>query len=87
VEIGSLFQVVMVLVVFACTGLQFFFNQNPHLDFSVWKKGVFCNTLCTYLLYFRFIKFLLIYGFIFGSFNFSGNRKADFFRRIAQVFK
>jgi hypothetical protein len=44
-KLESLFQVVMVLAVFACTGFTILFIKNPVLDFFGVQKGGFLNTL------------------------------------------
>ena len=70
-KLDSLFQVVLVLVVFACTGFTILFIKNPILDFFGVEKGGFVNTLLYLLLVLPLYQiFLLIYGFIFGQFMF-----------------
>jgi hypothetical protein len=86
-KLESLFQVVMVLVVFACTGFTILFIKNPILDFFGVEKGGFVNTLLYLLLVLPLYQiFLLIYGFIFGQFQFFWEKEKQIFRRIAQVF-
>jgi hypothetical protein len=86
-KLESLYQVVMVLVVFACTGFTILFIKNPVLDFFGVEKGGFLNTLLYLLLVLPLYQiFLLIYGFIFGQFSFFWEKEKQIFRRIAQVF-
>jgi hypothetical protein len=86
-KLDSLFQVVMVLVVFACTGFTILFVKNPILDFFGVEKGGFLNTLLYLLLVLPLYQiFLLIYGFVFGQFRFFWEKEKQIFRRIAQVF-
>ncbi|MFT6893804.1 MAG: hypothetical protein ACJAWX_001411 [Algoriphagus sp.] len=86
-KLDSLFQVVMVLVVFACTGFTILFIKNPILDFFGVEKGGFLNTLLYLLLVLPLYQiFLLIYGFVFGQFRFFWEKEKQIFRRIAQVF-
>lgn len=87
-KLESLFQVVMVLVVFACTGFTILFIKNPILDFFGVEKGGFINTLLYLLLVLPLYQiFLLIYGFIFGQFRFFWEKEKQIFRRIAQIFR
>jgi hypothetical protein len=86
-KLESLFQVVMVLVVFACTGFTILFIKNPILDFFGVEKGGFLNTLFYLLLVLPLYQiFLLIYGFIFGQFRFFWEKEKQIFRRITQIF-
>lgn len=90
-KLESLFQVVMVLVVFACTGFTILFVKNPILDFFGVERGgerSFINTLLYLILVLPLYQiFLLIYGFIFGQFKFFWEKEKLIFRRIAGVFK
>jgi len=87
-KLDSLFQVVMVLVVFACTGFTILFIKNPILNFFGVEKGGFLNTFLYLLLVLPLYQiFLLIYGFIFGQFRFFWDKEKQIFRRIAQFFR
>jgi hypothetical protein len=85
-KLNSLFQVVMVLVVFACTGFTILFIKNPILNFFGIERGGgqgFVNTVLYLLLVLPLYQiFLLIYGFIFGQFNFFWEKEKQIFRRI-----
>ncbi len=86
-KLDSLFQVIMVLVVFACTGFTILFVKNPILDFFGVEKGGFVNTLLYLLLVLPLYQiFLLVYGFIFGQFNFFWEKEKQIFRRIGNLF-
>lgn len=90
-KLESLFQVVMVLVVFACTGFTILFIKNPVLDFFGVERGgdrSFINTVLYLILVLPLYQiFLLIYGFIFGQFKFFWEKEKLIFRRITGVFK
>ena len=71
-KLKSAFQVVVVLVVFACTGITVLFLKEPVISFLVGSEDQ--GTLFT-VLYYIFIFpiyniILLTYGFIFGQFAF-----------------
>jgi hypothetical protein len=86
-KLDSLLQVVLVLVVFACTGFTILFIKNPILDFFGVEKGGFLNTFLYLLLVLPLYQiFLLVYGFIFGQFNFFWEKEKQIFRRIAGMF-
>ncbi len=86
-KLESLFQVVMVLVVFAFTGFTILFIKNPVLDFFGVEKGGFLNTLLYLLLVLPLYQiFLLLYGFIFGQFHFFWEKEKQILRRIGALF-
>ena len=89
-KLESLFQVVMVLVVFACTGFTILFIKNPILDFFGIERGGgqgFLNTVLYLLLVLPLYQIiLLIYGAIFGQFSFFWEKEKQIFRRIGSLF-
>ncbi len=89
-KLESLLQVVLVLVVFACTGFTILFIKNPILDFFGVERGGgqgLLNTVLYLLLVLPLYQIiLLIYGFIFGQFSFFWEKEKQIFRRIAGVF-
>ncbi|WP_439488907.1 DUF6787 family protein [Algoriphagus sp.] len=86
-KLDSLLQVILVLVVFACTGFTILFIKNPVLDFFGVEKGGFINTFLYLLLVLPLYQiFLLIYGFIFGQFRFFWEKEKQIFRRIGGLF-
>jgi hypothetical protein len=86
-KLESLLQVILVLVVFACTGFTVLFIKNPILDFFGVDKNGFLNTFLYLLLVLPLYQiFLLIYGFIFGQFKFFWEKEKQIFRRIGELF-
>ncbi|MDF2156599.1 DUF6787 family protein [Algoriphagus sp. CAU 1675] len=90
-KLNSLFQVVMVLVVFACTGFTILFIKNPILDFFGVERGEesdMLNTVLYLLLVLPLYQiFLLIYGFIFGQFSFFWEKEKQIFHRMGRLFQ
>ncbi len=88
-KVGSAFQVVVILVVFACTGFTVLFIKRPL--FSYWfpdgniPGGV---SLAYWILIFPVYNlFLLFYGFVFGQFRFFWDFEKRFFSRIMSNFR
>jgi hypothetical protein len=83
-KLGSAFQVIMVLVVFACTGFTVLFIKKPVLHFLVGAQGD--STLASVLYYLLILPLynviLLGYGFLFGQFRFFWEFEKRFFYRI-----
>ncbi|NVJ86532.1 MAG: hypothetical protein HWE15_09530 [Algoriphagus sp.] len=87
-HLDSLFQVVIVLIVFACTGFTILFIKNPILDFFGVEKGGFINTVVYLLLVLPLYQiFLLIYGFLFGQFRFFWEKEKQFLQKLASLFR
>jgi hypothetical protein len=83
-KLGSITQVIIVLVVFACTGFTILFIKKPILAFLAGENG---NSTLATVLYYIFILplynvVLLIYGFLFGQFNFFWQFEKRFLGRI-----
>ena len=83
-KLGSAFQVVVVLIVFACTGFTVLFIKKPILHFLAGEEG---DTITASVIYYIFILplynlILLAYGFLFGQFNFFWEFEKRFFNRI-----
>jgi Na+-driven multidrug efflux pump len=83
-KLDSAWQVLVVLLVFACTGFTILFIKKPILNFLAGEQG---NTTLASILYYIFILplynvILLAYGFIFGQFRFFW----DFERRFVERF-
>jgi hypothetical protein len=83
-KLHSIWQVVIILVVFACTGFTVLFIKKPLLEFLAGKEG---DTLLASILYYVFILpvynvVLLGYGFIFGQFKFFWEFEKRFFNRL-----
>jgi hypothetical protein len=83
-NVGSIFQVVIILIVFACTGFTVMFIARPILNFlfapnpvPVWGKIIY------YILILPIYNIILLgYGFIFGQFRFFLEFEKRFFRRM-----
>ena len=83
-NLTNTFQVIIVLVVFACTGFTIFFIKKPLLEFLAGSKG---DTLIASILYYVLILplynlLLLAYGFLFGQFKFFWEFEKRFFNRV-----
>jgi hypothetical protein len=83
-KLGSTFQVIVVLVVFACTGFTVLFIKKPILRFLAGDQG---DTVTASVIYYVLILplynvILLAYGFLFGQFNFFWEFEKRFFNRI-----
>ncbi|MBL7859454.1 MAG: hypothetical protein JNM57_17305 [Cyclobacteriaceae bacterium] len=88
-KLDSLRQVLIVLLVFACTGFTVFFIKRPFLHFLVGAQG---DTLTASVLYYILILplynlLLLAYGFLFGQFDFFWNFEKRFFQRLLKFKK
>jgi hypothetical protein len=87
--LDSVWQVVVVLIVFACTGFTVLFIKEPLLD---WIRGDNEQQWWMSVLYFVLIlpvynALLLGFGFIFGQFNFFWKYEKKTLERMRKVFK
>jgi hypothetical protein len=87
--VTSIGQVILILIVFACTGFSVLFIKQPLYDLagitpqtSAWIKVPFY--LLTVLPAYQVL--LLAYGFIFGQFRFFWNFEKRMFGRIKGLF-
>ena len=83
-NLGSVGQVIVVLIVFACTGFTILFIKKPLLT---WLAGDQGNTTWASILYYIFILplyniVLLGYGFLFGQFRFFWEFEKRFMERF-----
>jgi hypothetical protein len=83
-KLQSIWQVILILIVFASTGFTVLFIKRPLLQFLAGKEG---DTALASILYYLFILpiynvLLLGYGFIFGQFNFFWEFEKRFFNRL-----
>lgn len=88
-KLESAWQVVVVLLVFACTGFTILFLKKPLLN---WLAGPQGDTTLASVLYYIFILplynlVLLGYGFIFGQFKFFLAFEKRFMERFFSWFK
>lgn len=89
-KLESLFQVAMVLLVFACTGTTILLIKGPVLDFfGIERDGdkIFLNTFLYLILILPLYQvFLLIYGFLFGQFRFFWEKEKQLGQKILKIF-
>ncbi|SHM61073.1 hypothetical protein SAMN04488057_102325 [Cyclobacterium lianum] len=88
-KLNSLWQVVLVLIVFACTGFTILFVKKPIFDLLGvdTRGGGFVQTVIYLLLVLPLYQiFLLVYGFIFGQFTFFWEKEKKFLQRIGRLF-
>ncbi|MBT1708126.1 hypothetical protein KK062_07825 [Fulvivirgaceae bacterium PWU5] len=89
-QLGSIFQVVIVLVVFACTGITIALIKRPLLLF-LFGESAAGSTLVTVLYYIFILPLynvvLLAYGFLFGQFDFFWKFEKRFLGRIFSGFR
>ena len=83
-KLKSAGQVVIVLIVFACTGFTILFLKKPILTLLAGEEG---NTTLASVLYYIFILplyniVLLAYGFLFGQFQFFWDFEKRFMERF-----
>lgn len=84
-KLKSIWQVILVLVVFACTGMTVLYMKSPIFDLLGidMRTGGFYKTLIYLLLVLPLYQlFLLFYGFIFGQFSFFWEKEKQFIKRI-----
>ncbi|MEX2592735.1 MAG: DUF6787 family protein [Anditalea sp.] len=88
-KLENIWQVVLVLVVFACTGMTVLYIKQPIFDLLgiSMEKGSFWKTVL-YLLFVLplYQGFLLVYGFIFGQFHFFWQKEKQFVQRMGKMF-
>jgi hypothetical protein len=82
-------QVILILIVFACTGFTVMFLKKPILTFLAGENG---NTTTGTVLYYIFILplyniILLAYGFVFGQFEFFWQFEKRFMERFFSLFR
>jgi len=82
-------QVVIILIVFACTGFTVLFIKRPLFEywFPDGDKPVWASTLYWVLIFPVYNMILLLYGFVFGQFYFFWEFEKRFFNRIISIFK
>lgn len=88
-KLKSAWQVVVILLVFACTGFTVLFLKRPLLGFLTGNQG---DTVLISVLYYLLILpvynvLLLAYGFLFGQFHFFWEFEKRFVNRIVSKFK
>lgn len=88
-QVRSVWQVILILIVFSCTGFTVLLIKKPILT---WLAGDAGNTTLASVLYYIFILpsynvILLIYGFIFGQFRFFYQFEKRMLERFFRWFK
>jgi hypothetical protein len=88
-KVKNAFQVVIILLVFACTGFSVLFLKRPLFAY-LFPDGIIPSgaTIVYYILILPVYNLILLfYGFIFGQFEFFWNFEKRFFDRIFSIFK
>ncbi len=87
-KVNSAFQVIIILVVFACTGFTVLFLKKPLFRYLF--DGGEVSTTASVIYYILILPiyniFLLFYGAIFGQFRFFLDFEKRFFTRIISTF-
>jgi len=83
------FQVVLILLVFACTGFTVLFIKRPLFAWWFPDGDIPTSMRIAYWIIILpvYNVFLLCYGFVFGQFDFFWNFEKRFFNRILAIFK
>lgn len=87
-KLGSAWQVVLVLLAFACTGTTVLFIKEPLLSFlGISEKGGWVRTVLYLLAVLPLYNILLLaYGAIFGQFRFFWEFEKRTLKRILRLF-
>jgi hypothetical protein len=85
-NVSSVFQVIIILVVFACTGLTVLFLKRPLFQFLFDDGNIpLWATLIYYILILPVYNvILLFYGFVFGQFRFFWNFETRLLSRLSR---
>lgn len=89
-NVKSAFQVVVILIVFSCTGFSVLYVEDQFYkllditgDYGFWMRALLFIVITLPI----YNVLLLIYGFIFGQFSFFWMFEKRFFGRILTIFK
>ena len=87
-KVKSVYQVIIILVVFACTGFTVLFLKKPLFQywFAEAEMPLWASTLYYILILPVYNIFLLLYGFLFGQFQFFWAFEKRFLNRIISIF-
>ncbi len=87
-KVNSVYQVIIILFVFACTGFTVLFLKKPLFQywFTDTEMPLWASTLYYVLILPVYNAFLLLYGFLFGQFQFFWAFEKRFFNRIISIF-
>jgi hypothetical protein len=87
-NLANTWQVIIILIVFACTGTTVLIIKKPL--FAMWfpegDKPIWASVLYYILIFPVYNVFLLFYGFVFGQFKFFWEFEKKFFKRIFSKF-
>ncbi|MCU0418393.1 MAG: hypothetical protein MUC38_01950 [Cyclobacteriaceae bacterium] len=88
-KVGSVGQVVLILLVFACTGFTVLFLKKPlfRFAFGAGEMPTWASVVYYIVILPVYNVFLLIYGFLFGQFQFFWAFEKRFFQRILSIFR
>jgi hypothetical protein len=88
-KVGSVLQVVIILIVFTCTGFTILFLKRPLFAYLFDGEAVpvWASVLYYILILPVYNLFLLFYGFVFGQFQFFWNFEKRFFSRLTRKTK
>ena len=88
-RLKSVWQVVVVLFVFACTGFTIVLIKGPVLSFFLGDQtpGLSFSIIYYVLILPVYNIVLLAYGFVFGQFSFFWEFEKRFIRRIISIFR
>jgi hypothetical protein len=86
-KVDSIWQVIVILAVFACTGFTVLLIKTPLFEywFPLGEKPLWASLLYWILILPVYNIFLLLYGFLFGQFHFFWNFEKQFFSRFANI--
>ncbi len=88
-KVNTLSQVILILIVFACTGFTVLFIKQPLFEywFPNGEKPLWASVIYWIVIFPVYNLFLLVYGFVFGQFRFFWDFEKRFFSRIMSYFK
>ena len=87
-KVKSVFQVIIILIVFACTGFTVLFIKRPVFQF-LFNEGampIWASVIYYILILPVYNVLLLFYGFIFGQFSFFWSFEKRFLSRLVNLF-
>lgn len=85
-KVKGAFQVIIILIVFTCTGFTVLFLKRPLFAyfFANEPMPIWASIVYYILILPIYNLFLLFYGLVFGQFRFFWNFEKQFFRRIVR---
>ena len=87
-KVGSPFQVIVILIVFACTGFTVVYLMKPVLKSFFGESVPMWGRILYYILILPVYNILLLmYGFLFGKFHFFWDFEKRFFGRLFSRFR